>query len=66
MASASVTNSASIEADIISDLLKKSFSARPTAEQDLERPGKRMDPECESIVFFRKQEGTKSSATTKR
>ena len=28
------TNSASIEADIISDLLKKSFSARPTAEQN--------------------------------
>ena len=34
MASASVTNSASIEADIISDLLKKYFSARPTAEQN--------------------------------
>ena len=34
MASASVTNTASIEADIISDLLKKSFSVRAIGEQN--------------------------------
>ena len=34
MASASVTGPAATEADIISDLLKKSFSVRPIAKQN--------------------------------
>jgi hypothetical protein len=34
MASANVTNTASIEADVISDLLKKYFSVRAIGEQN--------------------------------